>query len=377
MSGDLSEFGPHFIVGLSGPTLSDLDRRILSTLRPAGILLLKRNFAWTAPTATEISAPVESNAYGPDTYARWLAPYEALISETRRLIGRSKVLITIDHEGGPVQTAPLPITNFGSAMRHRGKIEAVAQAMAVELASLGVNLSWAPVVDINSNKKNPIIGQLGRAYGESADEVSRYAVALNDILRNSGMLTCAKHYPGHGDTWSDSHVELPVVDASLATLRERELAPYVQMIAHRVPAIMTAHVMYPQIDAENPATLSRLLLHDLLRDELGFKGAVIADCINMRAIADRFAVAGGMRDAVNAGIDMFIVSRQPDAAEDDSPIVAARRLADAVRRGAVSAARIADARTAAERLIDQSVQYGVNALSREVLERHRTLRNSL
>lgn len=355
---DLSEFGAHFIVGLSGPTLSDLDRRILTSLRPAGVLLLKRNFAADL------------------TYERWLEKYRALYEEILRCIERPNIFVSIDHEGGPVQTAPAPLTNFGPALSHRNRASEVARAMALELRSLGVNLSWAPVVDINSNPKNPIIGMLGRAYGDSAEEVSRYALPLMRGLLENGILPCAKHYPGHGDTWSDSHLELPSVDADSDLLHRRELAPYRRLIDAGVPLIMTAHVIYPKIDPRQPATVSRRLINDILREEFAFDGVVVADNIDMAAIVDRFRTAQGVADAVNAGIDLFIVSRLPDPTNDEGPLQAARFLREAIQCQLVSQASLESAARRVNALLARTPMPAIHQLDAALLARHEKLRTS-
>ena len=141
--------------------------------------------------------------------------------------------------------------------------------MGVELASLGINLNFAPTVDIDSNPRNPVIGP--RAFGRTADEVIPAAHAFLTAMERDGVLGCPKHYPGHGDTPADSHHALPVVDADLATLRSRELQPFASL-ARDASMIMTAHVRFPAIDPVSPATMSARLIRSALREELGLAG---------------------------------------------------------------------------------------------------------
>src|SRR5215470_17774139 len=175
---DISLAGDHFLIGLR-PTaeLHERDRALLADLRPAGVVLFKSNFLHDQP------------------YERWLEVYRKLLADVRSVLGRDRILVGIDHEGGRVCRTPAPITRFSYAARWAAQAGAVGHAMGVELASLGVNLSFAPVLDIHSNPANPIIGP--RALGTTSEQVTAAALAFMEGLQSAQVLACGKHFPGH------------------------------------------------------------------------------------------------------------------------------------------------------------------------------------
>ncbi len=242
------------------------------------------------------------------------AQTRALTARFQELCGRPDLglpaLIAVDQEGGRVQRLKPPATNFPSAMAvgATGSPDHARRwglATARELRALGINLDFAPVLDINSNPANPVIGT--RAYGERPDLVARMGLAALDGLRAGGVLATAKHFPGHGDTHVDSHLALPRIERSLEELRAVELAPFQAAIAAGIPAIMSAHIVFPALGEggpELPATMSRAILTGLLRDELGFDGAIVSDAVRMQAIADRWGVVEGSVAFIAAGGDL-------------------------------------------------------------------------
>ena len=179
--------------------------------------------------------------------------------------------------------------------------------MARGLRSLGINWNFAPVLDVNNNPGNPVIAE--RSFGEDPDEVARLAAAWMRGSLREGVACCVKHFPGHGDTATDSHHALPVVDKSIAELEALELRPF-RALAHAhgatpaAPSVMTAHIVYPQIDPEHPATLSRPVLTGLLRENIGYDGVVITDALMMKAVHDKYGHALGAVMALQAGADM-------------------------------------------------------------------------
>ncbi len=178
--------------------------------------------------------------------------------------------------------------------------------MGVELRSLGANLNYCPVVDIHTNPANPVIGS--RAFGITPKIVIESARNFLPAMQREGVIGCPKHYPGHGDTSVDSHYALPVVQRSLDELRQRELLPFAAMVQAGAKIIMSAHILYPEIDSERPATLSRSLLNDVLRDELGFEGVVTTDDIGMGAVSTLFGRPGVAVTALQAGCDLIMLS---------------------------------------------------------------------
>lgn len=219
------------------------------------------------------------------------------------------LLVAVDQEGGRVQRLRRPWTEW-PPMRRVGERDdpaataAVATALARELRELGIGLDFAPVVDVDTNPANPVIGD--RSFGRTPEQVSRHARAFVEALQAGGVAACAKHFPGHGDTAQDSHHELPRLDHDLARLRAVELPPFRAAIEAGVASVMTAHVLLPRLDAEHPATLSRAALA-LLRDELGYDGVVFSDDLEMRAVADRFPIGERVLGALRAGVDALLV----------------------------------------------------------------------
>ncbi len=224
-------------------------------------------------------------------------------------------LIAIDQEGGTVSRLADFGTTTPSAMA-LGAIadETVTQAMygiiGQELAALGVSWDFAPVADVNSNPQNPV-----RSFGSRPAEVAAHVNAAVRGLHGAGVAATAKHFPGHGDTFVDSHVGLPALDHGIDRLREFELVPFAAAIAGGVDAIMTAHITLRAIDAAAvPATLSRALLTGVLREELGFDGVVCTDCMEMDAIAATYSAEEAAVMAVAAGADLVLFSHGADKA---------------------------------------------------------------
>jgi beta-N-acetylhexosaminidase len=180
-----------------------------------------------------------------------------------------------------------------------------ASALAAELRAVGITLDFAPVLDVFTNPANTVIGD--RALAADPATVGRLGVTIIEAFEAAGLASCGKHFPGHGDTTADSHHELPVSEHDLAQLRDREFAPFRAAIDANVPAIMTAHVVVPAVDEDNPGTLSRAVVQGLLRNELGFRGLVFTDDMEMKAIAARMPVPQACVRALAAGCDAVLV----------------------------------------------------------------------
>jgi beta-N-acetylhexosaminidase len=348
---DISAVGDHFIVGLRPcASLHPLDRALLADLRPAGVVLFKSNFLQDQP------------------YAVWAETYGRLIADVRSAVARDRLLIGIDHEGGRVCRTPAPITRFAYAARWADQADAVGRAMGSELASLGVNLDFAPVLDIHSNPNNPVIGP--RSFGTTAEAVSKAALAFMTGLQSQGVLACGKHFPGHGDTDKDSHHELPLLRRDLAGLRQRELKPFVAVIQAGIPMIMTSHLLLPDIDAGSPATLSRRLILELLREELGFKGVIVSDDIGMRAVSRLFEEPSATVRLFGAGTDLMMVCAHWTDTERCRGF--AQALMTALEEGEIAADWDAQSRQRIRELLARTPQNAVAPLSEDVLAAHRT-----
>lgn len=216
-----------------------------------------------------------------------------------------------------------------------------------ELRAVGLNTDLAPAADVNSNPLNPIIGM--RSFGEDPEAVARHVRAGVAGLHDAGVIATAKHFPGHGDTTADSHRGLARVDRGLEILDRREFVPFRAAIDAGVDIIMTAHVLFPALDAERPATLSPAILHGLLRRTMGFQGVVLTDSFNMGAVRRVYDPLNAIVDAVRAGVDMVLLAEERYGDETGDYLARQARLAEAlvaaVRNGRIPAERIDDAVT--------------------------------
>lgn len=269
----------------------------------------------------------------------------ALVAQIRAV--KPDALIAIDEEGGDVTRvfylhgSPFP----GAALL--GRIDdleltgLVGRAVADHLASLGIDLNLAPVADVNSDPRNPVIGV--RSFGADPVLASRHVAAFTAAHEAAGVATSVKHFPGHGDTAADSHLALPVVDVSLDVLRARDLPPFRAAIEAGARTLMTSHILVPQVDPTGPATFSSRILGDLLRGELGFDGVIVSDALDMAGASGAIGIPAAAAKALAAGCDLLCLGTGGSAAQLDA-------IADAV--GSVDPARLADATARVGGLVD-------------------------
>jgi beta-N-acetylhexosaminidase len=221
-------------------------------------------------------------------------------------------LLSVDQEGGRVMrikdTAWPPMRWLGNVDEVRLTRE-TARRMGLELAAMGFNLNWAPVADVDSNPKNPVIGD--RSFSADPEVVARHCAAFLDGLHDAGLMGCIKHFPGHGDTATDSHHDLPAVDKDQGDLERCELLPFQSMVSAGVEMVMTAHVMFPVLDEAVPATMSHAILQGWLRERLGHSGLVVSDDMEMGAVRGRFALEQQLDLACRASVDLFLFCRDP------------------------------------------------------------------
>ena len=319
--------GQLLTVGFDGPTLPDELRERVATSQVGGVMLFRPNIQAPAQVASLVAA------------IRAAAPADA------------PGLVAIDQEGGLVQRLRAPLTVWPDMLSVGGagstaRTEAVGQALGGELAALGIGWDFAPVLDVHTNPANPVIGN--RAFGTTPGAVATHALAFWRGLRAAGLVGCGKHFPGHGDTRTDSHLELPVVDHDLGRLRAIELAPFAAAAAAGIESIMTAHVLYPALDPDRPATLSRRVLTDLLRGQLGFRGVIVSDDLGMKAVADRYPIEELAVQAVAAGADVLLIREPADRQRRAFEALVHGAEADAGLRARVmeSAARVAQMKAA-------------------------------
>ena len=283
--------GQRMVIGLPGPSVDDDVRRLIKEIRPAGFILFKRN----------VESPEQVRELNRELASLVDPAYPALLS--------------VDQEGGRVQRIREPAVVW-PAMREVGRAEEwtrqISTAMARELRAMGFNLNFAPVADVDSNPDNPVIGD--RSFSSDPQVAAAHAVAFLEAHQAEGLMACAKHFPGHGDTHLDSHLALPSVPVSQDRLDRVELVPFQACVEAGVASVMSAHVVFPELDPDHPATLSPVVIPRLLRKRMGFDGVLFSDDMDMKAVAGRWPVDRQVDLATRASVDVFLacesVSRQ-------------------------------------------------------------------
>jgi beta-N-acetylhexosaminidase len=351
-SAELNKVGRHFLIGLQkSHELTEHDVRLLTVLQPAGIILFRENFKRGVP------------------YREWLACLRELIDSVRECVQGKPILISVDHECGTVFRPPPPITNFGPAAKWAKESGKVGAAMGVELRSMGINLNYAPVVDINTNPQNPVIGN--RAFGATPEVVSESARNFVSAIENEGVIACPKHFPGHGDTRIDSHYGLPIVESPLEELRRRELLPFAAMVQAGAKIIMSAHIVFPGIDPASPATMSRRFLSDILRGEMGFQGVITSDDIGMGAVSALFEKPDSAAKTIEAGCDLIMMSAH--WTDTNRCLALAQDLLASLDGGAADYALYRASQKRIDTLLSNAPAYSVHALPDETFAAHRTI----
>jgi len=277
------------------------------------------------------------NVEAPEQVAELAADVEALGRET-------PAWVSVDQEGGRVARLKEPFTRWPpmAVLGRSGSDELAvrfARALARELTAVGITLDYAPVLDIHTNPKNPVIGD--RALAEKADAVSRLGAAIIRTLQAEGLAACGKHFPGHGDTVADSHVELPLVEHPPDRLRAVEFEPFRAAIREQVAFIMTAHVFVPSLDETQPATLSAAIVQRILREELGYQGVILSDDLEMKAISSRTPVPTAAVQAIQAGCDGLLIC----SGAVETQAAALEALVKAAESGEIRPSRLDDAFT--------------------------------
>jgi beta-N-acetylhexosaminidase len=280
-------------------------------------------------------------------FGRNIGTPEEILQLTTRLQLEAKnagherpLLICIDQENGVVRRLGEGTTVFPGAMLlgatdHSNFAYEMGVATGTELKALGINWNLAPVVDVNNNADNPVIGV--RSFGETPEKVAEFGKAAMKGMQAAGVITALKHFPGHGDTNLDSHLELPTITHPIERLEEVELVPFKECIKEGADTIMSAHVYFPAIEKQPgvPATMSKSVITGLLREKLGFQGVVTTDCMEMKAISDTIGTAQGAVEAIKAGVDLIMISHLPNLQKD-----AIEAIEKAVEGGEISSKQI-------------------------------------
>jgi beta-N-acetylhexosaminidase len=265
-----------------------------------------------------------------------------LCYEASRLTTDTPAWVSVDQEGGRVARLKAPFTEWPpmAVLGRSGNVELAerfARALAAELRAVGITLDFAPVLDVHTNPRNPVIGD--RALAEKAADVARLGAVIIRALQGERVAACGKHFPGHGDTSVDSHLELPAVEHPPERLREVEFLPFKAAIDAGVATIMTAHVLVPALDEQRPATLSRRIVTGMLREELRYDGVILSDDLEMKALANDYTVAESAVLAIEAGCDGVLIC----SGKTDAQASALEALVHAVEDERLPWARVEDA----------------------------------
>lgn len=281
------KLGQLFIVGFNG---QEIDKEIVDLIegdKVSGFILFKRNIG----SKDEISQLIE------DLKER---------NETNKI----PLFISLDEEGGNVSRLNHIFGGIPAASKI-GKMDNVEETfnygveIGERLSELGFNLNFAPVLDINTNPKNPVIGN--RAFGNTPELVIRHGIEFMKGIEDRGIIACVKHFPGHGDTIMDSHKTLPIVDKNLEELKEMELLPFIKAIEEDVDMIMIAHILLSKIDGDYPSSMSKTIISDLLRGDLNFEGVVITDDLIMGGIRENYKLEEAAVEFFKAGGDIALI----------------------------------------------------------------------
>ncbi|PAF33713.1 glycoside hydrolase family 3 N-terminal domain-containing protein [Paenibacillus sp. 7516] len=350
----------------------DWDKLIsyMTVSEQVGQMLMPDIRQWNGKVTTTVNEGLKSSIHNQDLGG--LILFDKNIVDTRQVTtlthnlqmeaGDIPMFLGIDQEGGVIKRIPggtnLPGQMALGATGASALAEAAGQLTGEELKALGLNINFAPVLDINSNPDNPIIGM--RSFSSDADLVTRLGLATIKGLHQSGVIAAVKHFPGHGDTTVDSHLGLPVLTHNRERLDSVELKPFQAAIENGVEMIMTAHIAFPAIDNEQvtslkdgqrvpvPATLSKKVLNGLLREELGYEGLIISDAFTMDGIAEHFGEDQAVERAVNAGVDIILMPQDSAAAH--------QTLVNAVKNGTIPTETI---HASVERILELKAKYGL------------------
>lgn len=280
------KIGQMVIVGIDGYEMDELSHEMIKQYKVGGFILFKRNIKNAAQTLNLINSLKEINQKN-----------------------NIPLFIAVDEEGGSVSRMPDEFSNLPTS-RAIGKINSedfafeIGSVIGQQIKSLGFNMNFAPVLDIDSNPQNPVIGD--RSFGANPEIVSSLGTAVMNGLKTH-VISTVKHFPGHGDTSVDSHVGLPVIYHDIHRLKSFELVPFKRAIENGADAVMIAHILLPKIDEQNPATLSKTVITDILRNEMNFDGVVITDDMTMGAIVENYDIGEAAVKSVMAGADIILV----------------------------------------------------------------------
>ena len=272
------------ILGFNGLSVPSDIRAFCKVADPAGFILFARN-------VEEVGQVLELN--------------KELKATVRP---ENPPILSVDQEGGRVRRirdTDWPPMRWVGNINQDDVTAAVATGIAKELIAMGFNTNWAPVADVDSNPKNPVIGD--RAFSRSPQQVARHVVQFLQHFHQNGIIGCAKHFPGHGDTDLDSHFDLPIVEKEVPDIEQCELFPFQAAVQAGVALIMTAHVIFPAYDEHHPATMSQAILQNILRKKMGYNGLIVSDDMEMKAVRGRWPLVEQLDKSCRASVDLFLM----------------------------------------------------------------------
>src|SRR5690606_21374303 len=325
------KIGQMILAGLSGTTMDENDKKIIGELHVGGIIFYKRNFENPEQTVQLVNQ---------------------LNAENRLNL---PLFLGVDQEGGKVTRLPGGLINFPTN-KEIGQVNdpdfsyKVGTLLGHELKQFGLNLNFAPVLDINSNPMNPVIGD--RAFGDSLEIVSELGIQTMKGIQSQDVIPTIKHFPGPGDTSVDSHRELPTVIKSLKELKKLELIPFERAIEQGADVVMVAHILLPELDKKNPSSMSKAVMTDLLRKQLNFTGVIITDDMTMGAITEHFDIGKAAVESVKAGSDIVLVGH-----DYNNAVKVISSIKVAVQYGEISEQRLNES---VEKIIQLKRKYKIN-----------------
>ncbi|TDL70835.1 beta-N-acetylhexosaminidase [Paenibacillus amylolyticus] len=309
------KIGQMILAGVQGTTLDDQAKQMITDQKVGGIIFYANNVTTLEGTAKFVQSIKETNQSNP-----------------------VPIFMSVDQEGGKVSRMPETVESIPSSRKvgetnDSALAETMGELLARQVQLAGFNVDFAPVLDVNSNPKNPVIGD--RSFGSSAELVTRMGIAEMKGLRNEGIIPVAKHFPGHGDTSVDSHLDLPVVNKTEKQLAELEWIPFQAAVKDQVEAVMVAHILFPKLDPDHPASLSDVIIGEHLRGKFKYDGVVITDDLSMGAIAKNFKLDQAALATVKAGSDILLVAHSYESAKTIFDT-----LISAVKSGKITESRI-------------------------------------
>lgn len=325
------KIGQMILAGISGTTIDTNTKNLLTKYKVGGIIFYKDNLVNPTQTVQLVNQIKSENDQ------------------------HMPLLLGVDQEGGRVTRLPGGLINFPTnkeigAINNSEFSYHVGTMLGKELKGFGFNLDFAPVLDINSNPKNPVIGD--RSFGNNPEIVSKLGIQTFKGIQSQKIIPTIKHFPGHGDTSVDSHLELPIVDKSLQQLKELELIPFEQAINSGADVVMVAHILLPKLDADFPSSMSKNIITGILRNQLDFSGVVITDDMTMKAIIDHYSIGRAAVESVKAGSDIVLVGF-----DYNKVVETISSLKAAVQKGEISEQRI---NASVSRILKLKDKYEIN-----------------